>query len=88
MSENTRRGNKADGKPHWERPQWDYGTKPHRNWYVLEMTESVRNVCEQIRDSQMMQCDVASAIKGMLCELRDLNKNIRGLRRDLKKRQP
>jgi hypothetical protein len=41
------------------------------------MTESVRNAIEQVRDSQMLQCDVARAIK-------DIATQIRGLRRDLK----
>lgn len=44
---------------------------------MAQLCEDTRNVLEQIRDSQMLQCDVAHAIK-------DIAKNLRGLRRDLK----
>ena len=76
MSEILRKGVK-------KRPSWDYTVIPERQTHeysTMEMTESVRNTLEQIRDSQMLQCDVATAIKKMLTE-------IRGLRRDLKRKR-
>ena len=70
---------KRNGK--WERPGWAYNGKITEHgigFQQLEMLESTRNVLEQIRDSQMLQCAVAQNITAMLRE-------IRGLRRDLKK---
>lgn len=63
------------------RPAWNYvGTLESRETGTnqLEMMESARNVLEQIRDSQVLQCAVAQNIAAVLRE-------IRGLRRDLKK---
>lgn len=61
------------------RPSWNYSNRDRNcgDIHILEMTESIRNACEQIRDSQALQCDVALAIK-------DIAKQLRGLRRDLK----
>ena len=58
----------------WMYPADDDSTEATR---LLEMLESVRNTVERVQTSQMLQCDVAHAIK-------DIAKNIRGLRRDLK----
>ena len=44
---------------------------------IAQISEDSRNVLEQIRDSQMLQGDIAAAIK-------DIAKQLRGLRRDLK----
>lgn len=70
---NTRRG------PTSVRPSWDYkdGLPQHN---VLEITESVRNVLEDIQRSQMLQCDVAHAIK-------DIAKTLRRIDRRMAKKQ-
>ena len=67
------------------RPAWNYLRKGEEvgganQQDVLEMIESVRNAIEQLGKSQMLQCDVALAIKGMAREMQ-------GLRRDLKRKR-
>lgn len=73
------------------RPSWDYQGRilNQRGLAIdtLEMLESVRNVLEAIQKSQMLQCDVAGAIYRTSIELISLNREIRGLRRDLKGRR-
>lgn len=82
MSKVTRSGERV-------RPSWNYLSLVHTHapresedsvYAVLEMTESVRNAIEELGRSQMLQYDVAHAIKATL-------KEIRGLRRDLQKRR-
>lgn len=71
-----------------KRPSWNYiGVIGNRaiELDTLEMVESLRNVCEQIRDSQMLACDVAMAIKRSGSDTTSLLREIRGLRRDMKK---
>lgn len=68
----------------WIRPNFTYHESP-ANSYSHEATqsqllESIRNCLEQIRDSQMLKCDVAHAIKTM-------RRDIAGLRRDLKRKK-
>lgn len=60
----------------WERPSWLYPKNQSELTSVLEMLESVRNVLEDIRSSQMMQCDVAHAIKSIAPEIRSLKRAI------------
>ena len=67
------------------RPQFDYAQARYEDGWSLDqcqaqLTEDIRNVLEQIRDKQTLQCDVAGAIK-------DMAKQIRGLRRDLAKKR-
>jgi hypothetical protein len=54
------------------RPSWNYQNNSGANQQSqqLEMLESARNVLEQIRNSQMLQCDVAGAIRESARELR------------------
>lgn len=65
-----------------KRPAWAYAknTQGDHDTQMLEMAESIRNAIEQLNRSQMLQCDVAYAIKG-------IEKELRGLRRDLKKKK-
>lgn len=72
--------NGIDHRPKWNYINTDSGNTQPGPRDILEMTESVRNTLEQIRDSQMLQCDVASAIK-------DMAKQISLLRRDLKRKR-
>lgn len=69
------------------RPSWNHNALGNeeaadRDWNAaqLEMLESIRNAIETVGRSQMLQCDVAHALK----ETRD---EIRGLRRDLKRKR-
>lgn len=58
----------GDNPTWWNRPEWIYERKTPGNdleLAKLEMLESIRNMLEDIRQSQMMQCDVARAIKRM-----------------------
>jgi hypothetical protein len=70
MSANVKR----NGQP--GRPTWNYTREKDRreegaNFQdILEMTESVRNVLEDIQKSQMLECDIALAIKGMAGDIR------------------
>jgi hypothetical protein len=66
-----------------ERPSWNYRRKPkgESQWQSyeqaqLEMMESARNVLEDIRRSQMLQCDVAHAIKDMAKTLRRIDRRL------------
>jgi hypothetical protein len=72
----------ARGRIEKVRPEFNHaGPNERGNWThdqsTAQLIESARNVLEQIRDSQTLQCDVALAIKRIL-------KEMRGLRRDLK----
>lgn len=65
-----------------ERPHWQY-TRPAvgRKWesyekHTLEMLESARNVLEDIQRSQMLQCDVAHAIKDIAKTLRRIDRRL------------
>lgn len=58
----------------------DMGHAYNNQEVIAQLAESSRNVLEEIARSQMLQCDVARAIKAMLRELK-------GLRRDLRKLQ-
>lgn len=63
------------------RPTWDHqNPRDVGAGYILEMLESIRNVCEEIKNTQTLQCDVAYAIKA-------IPKELRGLRRDLKNKR-
>lgn len=69
------------------RPSWNFKIDAPaclETEHLVEMTESVRNTLEQIRDSQMLQCDVAQAIKDMERQIRLLRKDVRnqGLSRE------
>lgn len=59
----TRRRNGIDKQI---RPTWAYTGADNQ----LEMLESIRNVLEDVKGSQMLQCDVAQAIKRMEVEAR------------------
>jgi hypothetical protein len=53
------------------RPSWNYNeTQGNTAGQLLEMLESARNILEEIRNSQVLQCSVASAIKESARELR------------------
>ena len=75
------------------RPEWNYtrGRKKPGEWpgmdsiANLEMLESVRNVLEDVRGSQMLQCDVAHAIKNMARATEELGKTLRRIDRRLAK---
>ena len=78
------------GKEH--RPSWDYVQRTKVGQWpgsteqaTLEMLESVRNVLEDIRGSQMLQCDVAHAIKNMARATEELGKTLRRIDRRLAK---
>lgn len=60
----------------WNLPQ----QSPSYDCAQLGVLMDLRDELKEIKRSQMLQCDVAQAIK-------DLAKNIRGLRRDLKAKQ-
>lgn len=75
----------ASGKLENVRPQfYHHGPESTGKWVTpgitAQLIEDARNVLEEIRDSQMLHCDIAYTIKQMLVE-------IRGLRRDLKARR-
>jgi hypothetical protein len=58
-----------------KRPSWNHGRNSSESFpgvenAQLEMLESIRNVCESILGSQMLQCDVALAIKRTEMEAR------------------
>lgn len=59
----------------YARPAWNYvGTATGIagvDLWQLEMLESIRNAIEALQQSQMLQCDVAHAIKAMA---RDIHK--------------
>lgn len=79
MAGEVHRGSNESFRPayHFEKDH------PLVHWYPsaqLEMLESIRNTMEAVHRSQMLQCDVAHAIKDMAIQ-------IRGLRRDLAKRR-
>lgn len=58
---------RKNGRDSEARPSWVYEGK--QEFLQLEMLESVRNVLDSIRSSQMLQCDVAWAIKGIQSEM-------------------
>jgi hypothetical protein len=64
------------------RPAWKYirpddkGSGGTIELSQLEMLESVRNVLEDIQRSQMLQCDVAYAIKDMAKTLRRIDRRL------------
>ena len=66
----------------WTRPAWFYirpddeGIEGSVDLSQLEMLESCRNVLEDIRNSQMMQCDVAHAIKHMADTLARIDRRL------------
>lgn len=68
----TRRN--TDGTTSDERPQFSFHRPPGGSYsfehITAELAEDSRNLLEKIRDSQMMQCDVANAIKSMSREMR------------------
>ena len=66
----TRRRNGVDKQV---RPTWAY-TENSRN--DTEMLESIRNVMDDIQRSQMLQCDVAHAIKDMAKTLRRIDRRL------------
>lgn len=78
----TRR--KVGGGTEKVHPAFIYSAPSPTGWSTdqisAQMSESIRDTLEEIRDSQMLQCEVADAIKSMARE-------IRGLRRDLKKQR-
>jgi hypothetical protein len=64
MSSDTQRSGK------FNRPSWNYTKGPNGGWpghdsASVEMLESIRNAVETLGQSQIMQCDVAHAIKSM-----------------------
>jgi hypothetical protein len=58
----TRRRN---GKDSQYLPTWAYGETQDTAAQNLEMLESVRNVLIDIKNSQMLQCDVRSMIQSI-----------------------
>lgn len=65
--------NVGNGK--YVRPSWNHSRPAGEAWpgmenAQLEMLESIRNVLEDVKGSQMLQCDVAGAIKRMESEAR------------------
>lgn len=52
------------------RPRYTYPASMTWDQCQLAMQEDIRNVLEQVRDSQMLRCDVAHAIKSMAREMR------------------
>lgn len=57
-------------RPSWKHSRITDTSFPGAEYAQLEMLESIRNVMEEIKGSQMLQCDVAQAIKGMHEETR------------------
>ncbi len=53
---------------------------------LCELVESSRNVLEDIQKSQMLQCDVAHAIKFMSLDIADIAKTLRRIDRRLAKK--
>lgn len=65
------------GSSSLERPSWKYNREGRTlELCQLEMLESCRNVLEDIQRSQMLQCDVAHAIKDMAKTLRRIDKRL------------
>lgn len=66
----------------WKRPAWIYvrpnsdGTGATMDLSNLEMLESIRNVLEDVKNSQMLQCDVRGAIIRMSRAVERIDKRL------------
>lgn len=60
------------------RPTWTYDKEgwPGFDYATLWMLESIRDNMEQLNRSQMLQCDVAHAIKDLAKTLRRIDRRI------------
>lgn len=65
----------------YKRPAYVYG---ENGFGRLRLLESIRNVLENIADSQMLQCDVRGDIASVRGDVASLAREVRGLRRDLR----
>lgn len=68
-------GANSHGERTWEREQ-----------IIAQMVEDIRNVLEQIRDKQMLQCDVRGEIFSLLREARRTNRLLERIAGKPKKR--
>ena len=71
-----RLGRAASRRPAWQHSRPDEQEYPGDGKATVEMLESCRNVLELIARSQMMQCDVAHAIKEMAKTIRRIDRRL------------
>lgn len=73
MSSEIKRGGE------WVRPNFNYSAQQNGYSYesiTVQLLESTRNVLEGIQQSQMLQCDVAHAIKDIAKTLRRIDRRL------------